>query len=377
VHLSAVKSARVYKKLNKQLAGTKRARRRFVRTSLITANLGILVAVGFFVAGSTGPGDVSSSGQANAAIGSSNDAASGPLDQLSSVDIAVNVARSTGLAESVAVTNQSDSASITNTVASADTAVIAKPQLVATSNKSVNDIQTYVAVAGDTIASVAAKFNVTSESIRWSNSLTKEAIPAGTKLIIPPINGIVYTVKAGDTADSLAQRYGSTKDKIIAFNDAEVSGLVVGKQIVIPGGQAPVTAPRSGVVRGFSWGTVPIYGYNGYDYGYCTWYVANKRIQIGRPLPANLGNAYTWDDRAPQGYDHHPAVGAAVVTNTSRNPGHVAFVEVVNDDGSIWISEMNSRGQRSITDPTSAGGWGHIDYKLVPAAQAASYSYIH
>src|SRR2546429_4403542 len=44
-----------------------------------------------------------------------------------------------------------------------------------------------------------------------------------------------------------------------------------------------------------------------------------------------------------------PAVGAAVVTS-HRGAGHVAYVEKVNDDGSVWISEMNSYGQASMTD---------------------------
>jgi len=74
--------------------------------------------------------------------------------------------------------------------------------------------------------------------------------------------------------------------------------------------------------------------------------------------------------------DHHPAVGAAVVTS-HRGAGHVAYVERVNDDGSIWVSEMNSHGQRSITDSTPAGGWNRVDFKLWPASSAAGFYYIH
>jgi len=55
----------------------------------------------------------------------------------------------------------------------------------------------------------------------------------------------------------------------------------------------------------------------------------------------------------------------------------VAVVEVVNADGSIWISEMNSRGQVSMTDSRPAGGWGKVDWKLIGADQARSINYIH
>ena len=71
-----------------------------------------------------------------------------------------------------------------------------------------------------------------------------------------------------------------------------------------------------------------------------------------------------------------PAVGAVAVTS-QRGAGHVAYVEAINSDGSIWISEMNSRGQVSMTDSTPAGGWGRIDWKLIPAGTAAGFNYIH
>ena len=308
------------------------------------------------------------------------DAPSDPLDQISTADIAVNLAQMANLAETPAVTNQADSAS-TELIVPAQSTVIAKPQAVNTELKSNRDITAYVVQNGDTIASIAAKFNVTSESILWSNNITGNAVAVGTRLTIPPVTGIVYTVQNGDTPDSLAQKFRANKEQIIAYNDAEISGLQAGKQIIIPNGQqvAPTPSRTSYSATGAA-GFTAQYGYNGYDYGFCSWYVANRRAQIGRPLPSNLGDAWTWDDRASAGgirVDNVPAVGAAVVTKSNTRPGHVAFVEAVNSDGSVWISEMNSRGQKSMTDSTPAGGWGRVDYKLVPADVARSYSYIH
>lgn len=299
-----------------------------------------------------------------------------PLDQLSSVDIAVNVARTVGMAESIAVTNQSDSAKVATAIAPSDTTVVAKPQIVATTVKSVSDIQNYTVQEGDTISSVASKFSITSDSVRWSNGLTGERLRAGVVLTIPPISGLVYTVRAGDTPESLATKYKVTKEQIIAFNDAEISGLTVGNKIVIPGGQQPAPVAVSTYV--FSGGNAR-YGYNGYDYGYCTWYVANKRLAAGAAMPINLGNAATWGFRAkayglPTGTT--PRVGAAGVTST-RGSGHVVYVEAINADGSVWISEMNSRGQISMTDSTSSGGWSRVDWKIIPAGTANSITYVY
>jgi surface antigen len=179
-------------------------------------------------------------------------------------------------------------------------------------------------------------------------------------------------VLSGDTVDTLASKYRANKDQIIAYNDAELAGLQVGEQVLIPNGQQP--APTV-ITR-----TVAVYGaYNGYDYGFCTWYAANRRAALGRPVPGNLGNANTWTVLAASmgiATGSTPQNGAVAVKH-SGPPGHVAIVEQVNDDGSFWISEMNSYGQVSMGDPTPRGGWGVVDWKLIPASGVSAYSYIY
>jgi surface antigen len=344
------------------------SQRRFIRYSLLALNVALLGGIIWFVAQST------PSANTQRVSSSLSSAPSDPLDQLSSADIALKLAVMTNLPETSALIEQADTVATQLAVPAAQTNVIAKPQIVATALKSRADIQTYKVEKGDTIASIAAKFGVTSDSVRWSNDITGDTVSAGRVLLIPPVNGIIYTVQSGDTPENLAQKYRANKEQIIAYNDAELTGLKVGEKIMIPNGQKPAPA------RNYYYASLSFsYGYNGYDYGFCTWYVANRRSDIGRPVPAGLGNASSWDDRAPAAgfvVDRNPTYGAAVVTSQG-GAGHVAFVERVNDDGSIWISEMNSRGQVSITDTRSAGGWGRVDYKYVSAAQARSYNYIH
>ncbi|NLC41687.1 MAG: CHAP domain-containing protein [Erysipelothrix sp.] len=105
---------------------------------------------------------------------------------------------------------------------------------------------------------------------------------------------------------------------------------------------------------------------NSYAAGWCTWWVAQRRIEIGRPLPNTLGNAATWLGRAPM-YGLSVVYGAPVagaVVYPSYN--HVAFVERVNADGSIVISEM---------------GWNYAAWnrntRTLSASAAASYGYIY
>ncbi|HEX7963801.1 MAG TPA: CHAP domain-containing protein [Candidatus Saccharimonadales bacterium] len=345
--------------------------RRFVRYGIIVLNAVLLVAASGFLLNSTKKSQLVA--QNSVLSATSRESSAVPLDQLSSADIAANAALAAGLAETAGVISQAQSAQADLIAAPADTTAVTKPQAVNTALKSRKDIQTYVAQGGDSVSSIAAKFNVTSESVRWSNNLSGNTVTAGATLYIPPVNGIVYTVQSGDTIDSLASKYRANHDQIVAFNDAEIAGIQTGEQILIPNGQLPAPTVITRV-------SAAVYGsYNGYDYGFCTWYAANRRAALGRPVPSNLGNANTW---AVLSASMGIATGSvpqngAVAVKHSGPPGHVAIVEQVNDDGSFWISEMNSYGQVSMADSTPRGGWGVVDWKLIPADLAGSYSYVY
>ena len=332
-------------------------RRRLVRYGLVASNVAILGVVTFFVA--TG-----SRTSPTGTITLNDNAAANPVDGQTAYDIASNVARMADLPESTAIANQAQSAQATVAASVSDTSVVAKPQIVYTALKDRYDIQTYVAQPGDTIASIAQKFGITTNSVQWSNNLTGSTVSAGTKLVIPPMNGIVYTVQSGDTIQSLATKFSVQAAQIVAYNDAEIAGITTGEQILIPGGQvqSPTTeneyggSTSSNYLAGSSF--TPTYGNNGYDYGYCTWYVAT---QIA--VPSNWGNAATWAYYAAlSGWNvsSTPTVGAIAQTSAGY-AGHVAIVTAVNGD-IITISEMNA-----------TAGWGKVDSRTLPASSFQHY----
>lgn len=343
----------------------KTVRRRVIRTGLVLSNLAILLVILAFVLQTP-----QSTARPLLANTTETGVAANPLDQLSSANIAVTVARLSSLPETTAVTNQADSQMAELATAPTNDSVVSKPQVVATALKSKANIQSYTTVGGDTVSGLAARFGVTSDSIRWSNSLTGDTITPGTKLVIPPVTGIIYTVKPGDTPDSLASKYRANKDKIIAYNDAEIGGLRVGSQIIIPDGTNSVVTTaaqvaRTSVAASFPWGGgAPVYGYNGYDYGYCTWYVANKLS-----VPSNWGNANTWDNLSRvSGWSVSsiPRPGAIGQTDAGGY-GHVAVVEAVSEDGSmIKYSDMNGLagfGRVGYSDWVSASKFPHYIYR--------------
>ena len=334
-------------------------RRRAIRMGLLASNVLALAIILVFVLQNQHTQSLPSPSLANDA---GVPAAANPLDQVSSADIALTVARLSSLPETTAISNQAQSAAADIAMTTSTSGVVSKPEVVGTVLKSNADIQNYTVAAGDTVSSLASKFDVTSDSIRWSNNLSGDSLSAGTKLVIPPVNGIVYTVKPGDTADTLASRFRSNRDKIIAYNDAEIKGLQNGERIIIPDGvqAGPTTAANIAhvsVSSGFPWGITPIYGYNGYDYGYCTWYVAT---QIA--VPANWGNAATWAYYASLSGWHvsktpTPGAIAQIGGRVAGGEGHVAVVDAVLPDGSVQYRDMNG-----------VAGWGRVGYGTVPAS---------
>lgn len=347
----------------------KAVRRRVMRSGLILSNILILIIIIVFVLQYSGPKSTVTS--AVLAGTTSTSAVLNPVDQLSSANIALTVARLNSLPETTAIANQAQSQLADMAIASSDNNVLNKPQLVSTGLKSKADIKTYTVVAGDSFTSLSALFGVTSDSLRWSNPSVGSNLTAGKVLVIPPVNGIVYTVKAGDTVDSLASSFKANKDQIIAYNDAEISGIQVGEQIIVPNGTQIYYTGAYNYSYNLSWGG-PSYGSNGYSYGYCTWYVAN---QVS--VPSNWGNASSWAYYARlSGWtvSPTPTVGAIAQTTYSISPlGHVAVVREVNSDGTIWVSEMNASGQVSITNDDHVYGWGVVDWRKAPASSFQNY----
>lgn len=311
----------------------KKTRKRIIRYGLLGINVLLLVAVVGFVMRNPNSGQSSNTGVLNSL---SEESAVSPLDQLSSADIAVNLSRMVSMEEALAVTNQADSVNTELAIVSTGEALVHKPQIPATELKSWKDIRKYTVKEGDTVSSLAAKFSVTSDTIRWSNGINGENIAAGKKIfVLPSVSGIIYKVASGDTPENLAKRYRANKEQIIKYNDAEIKGLVVGTRIIIPNATQPVAQSAGGFGGVF----VARYGYNGYIPGWCTYYVAS-RVNI----PTNWGNANTWDDRARlSGWivSPVPVPGAIAQTNYGRQ-GHVGVVEAVSEDGSmIKYSDMN------------------------------------
>jgi surface antigen len=330
-------------------------RKRLARTSLVVANVIVLAVVIWLVTA-----DSPARTQAVPSLQvEQNSAALSPVDKFTASDVAVSVAKLAHLDEETAVVNQAQSDRAAILMSATDTAIAAKPQIVDTPLKSWRDIREYIVQSGDTITSVAQKFSITSDSVRWSNGLSGNALTVGAKLYIPPSEGVVYQVAAGDTPQSLATKYRASADRIAADNDAEVTPLVVGRRIFIANGQIAAVSSSSSLLYVSSY--KPVYGYNGYDPGWCTYYAAARS-----GAPANWGNANTWAYYARlSGWKVSSSPTAGAIFQTPRGRwGHVGIVEAVSDDGTLMkYSDMNG-----------LAGFGRVGYSdWVPVSTFPNY----
>lgn len=112
---------------------------------------------------------------------------------------------------------------------------------------------TYTVQRGDTLYSLARRFNTTVQAIMSANNLTSTTIYIGQKLTIPggstpnptpnPAPS-TYAVQAGDTLYSLARRFGTTVDAIVTANKLPSTTIYIGQKLTIPGGSTPNPSPN-------------------------------------------------------------------------------------------------------------------------------------
>ncbi|NMB56345.1 M23 family metallopeptidase [Candidatus Beckwithbacteria bacterium] len=113
------------------------------------------------------------------------------------------------------------------------------------SDKPESTVKTYVVKDGATLSTIAEKFGVSVDTIRWQNNLKSvDEIKEADKLEIPPVTGIVHKVKRGDTIYSIAKDYSVDAQAIVnwpynTYTDDENFGLAVGQLIIIPDGIKP------------------------------------------------------------------------------------------------------------------------------------------
>ena len=96
----------------------------------------------------------------------------------------------------------------------------------------------YVVKSGDSLYSIAQRFITTVSTLRTMNNLTSDLLSIGQILLVPstgtttPTN--TYVVKAGDTLWSIATKYNTTPSQIMSLNNLTNSTLSLGQILIVP-----------------------------------------------------------------------------------------------------------------------------------------------
>ena len=100
--------------------------------------------------------------------------------------------------------------------------------------------ETYIVKQGDTLYGISNQFGVSVTDLAELNGIKGSNLPVGTVLKIPmksgvnPNNMFMYTVEPGDTLYSIARKYNTTVQSILDLNYLKSNNLSVGQVIRIP-----------------------------------------------------------------------------------------------------------------------------------------------
>lgn len=212
-----------------------------------------------------------------------------------------------------------------------------------------------------------SKDNIQLASLGVKSGLEEVVTEKKEEPVPPKPQPIEYVIKSGDTLAKVAQENGESWQRLFNKNQqiADPNVVQVGDKVVIPAkdeilaerplpaaqpvqtaapsartASKPVTASAPVAARGSSGG-------NTYSPGYCTWYAKQRRPD----LPNNLGNAITWVAKArAQGIPIGSTPRAGAI---GQQGNHVVYVEAVNANGTVLISEMNYKGYNVVSSRTA------------------------
>lgn len=234
----------------------------------------------------------------------------------------------------------------------------------------------YTIQEGDTLNTIAEKFDVSVPELKEWNNLTSDLIIVGEKLSVaqveaePTAQPTSLTIDAPESSSQEETFVRNVSEQTSNGNELNSEDAYTYEVPTFNSNNSSHSAQPTQYAQSVQ-STQPVSysrpssggGNNLYTSGQCTYYAFSKRPDIGN----TWGNANNWANAAAQsGYtvNNNPAAGA-ILQSTAGGYGHVAYVDKVNSDGSIQVSEMNYQGV------------GIVSSRTISASAAGAYNYIH
>ncbi len=110
--------------------------------------------------------------------------------------------------------------------------------------RSRTDVIEYTVTTGDSVFGIAKSFNLHPETILWANydqlNDSPDMLNPGMTLNVPPVDGVYYQWQAGDTLESVAAKFDGKVEDILAWegNNFDLTNPQVtpGQWIMVPNG---------------------------------------------------------------------------------------------------------------------------------------------
>ncbi|QFP42055.1 M23 family metallopeptidase [Borrelia miyamotoi] len=119
---------------------------------------------------------------------------------------------------------------------------------------------------GETISHIAARYNITSETLISYNDIKDvRSIKPNLVINVPNMKGVLYVVGKNDSLSSIANKYKVSKVDILDANNLDNEVLHLGQRLFIPGGRMSQTLLRNALGETFLFPTQGVitsgYGY--------------------------------------------------------------------------------------------------------------------
>lgn len=217
-----------------------------------------------------------------------------------------------------------------------------------------DQLQQHTVTANETLASVAADYNLQPDTLARFNPGLGRALQSplsvGARLTVPPFNGRVVTAGQGDSWQSVAERHGSRADLLF-----EVNGCVAAlpSRVFVPG--ANLIAPTAGQPRPFQLSGYPLSEPADIALSY-GWQPHSTRNE----LVFNSGLAFT----IPDPMDVR-AVGAGTVAFVGQREGYGQLLVINHEQGLQTryanLSDISVEVGQPVAEEMIVGSVGAVD----------------
>jgi murein DD-endopeptidase MepM/ murein hydrolase activator NlpD len=231
-------------------------------------------------------------------------------------------------------------------------------------------IITYTVQAGDTVQAIAAAFRLEPTTLMWANPEVEDApdlLKIGQQIIVLPVDGVYHKVVEGETMRSIAGKYNVRPEAITRseYNSLEPPDyrIAPGVFLVVPGGVKPyipkvVTAYDGPVPEGaqgsgqFQW---PVLGYisQGYWYGH-------RAIDIGAPT----GSALLAADDGFVSFAGWTDVGYGYLVVIDHQNGYKSYYGHMSN---IYVYEGQAVERGQVIGAVGSTGWStgpHLHFEI-------------